>query len=102
MNIDGMGDALVDQLVDRGMVKSVSDIYSLTEELLVDLERAARIERPPAGQKLFHAPRQGELPVPCLVEFGRARLKDLAEHGSRTRRAKRRRRKLSAAAGLRY
>jgi len=39
MNIDGMGDALVDQLVDRGLVKSVSDIYGLTLEQLVDLER---------------------------------------------------------------
>ena len=30
MDIDGMGDALVDQLVDRGLVKSVADIYRLT------------------------------------------------------------------------
>src|SRR6185436_5482632 len=42
MNIDGMGDALVDQLVDRGMVKSVTDIYSLTIEQLVDLERMGK------------------------------------------------------------
>jgi DNA ligase (NAD+) len=42
MNIDGMGDALVDQLVDRGLVKSVSDIYSLTLEQLVDLERMGK------------------------------------------------------------
>jgi DNA ligase (NAD+) len=39
MNIDGMGDVLVDQLVDRGMVKSVSDIYGLTVEKLMELER---------------------------------------------------------------
>ncbi len=39
MNIDGMGDALVDQLVDRGMVKSVSDLYGLTVEQLVSLDR---------------------------------------------------------------
>ena len=32
MNIDGVGDALVDQLVDRGMVKSVADLYDLTVE----------------------------------------------------------------------
>ena len=32
MNIDGMGDALVDQLVDRGMVESVADLYDLTVE----------------------------------------------------------------------
>ena len=42
MNIDGMGDALVDQLVDRGLVKSVSDIYDLTLEQLVDLERMGK------------------------------------------------------------
>ena len=34
MNIDGMGDALVDQLVDRGMVQSVADLYDLTLEKL--------------------------------------------------------------------
>jgi DNA ligase (NAD+) len=39
MNIDGMGEALVDQLVDRGMVKSVADLYQLTVEQLVSLER---------------------------------------------------------------
>ena len=39
MDIDGMGDALVDQLVTRGMVKSVADIYQLTVEQLMDLER---------------------------------------------------------------
>jgi DNA ligase (NAD+) len=39
MNIDGVGDALVDQLVDRGLAKSVADLYSLTEEQLLSLER---------------------------------------------------------------
>ncbi len=39
MNIDGVGDALVDQLVDRGMVKSVADLYDLTVEKLMALER---------------------------------------------------------------
>ena len=42
MNIDGMGEALVDQLVERGLVKSVSDIYSLTAEQLVELERMGK------------------------------------------------------------
>jgi DNA ligase (NAD+) len=41
MDIDGMGYALVDQLVDSGMVKSVADIYDLTVEQLVGLERMA-------------------------------------------------------------
>lgn len=39
MDIDGMGDALVDQLVAKGLVKSVADLYELTVEQLRDLER---------------------------------------------------------------
>ena len=39
MNIDGMGDALVTQLTDRGLVKNVADIYKLTKADLLSLER---------------------------------------------------------------
>jgi DNA ligase (NAD+) len=39
MNIDGMGEALVDQLVDRGIVRNVADLYELTIDKLVNLER---------------------------------------------------------------
>ena len=39
MNIDGMGEALVDQLVDRGLVRSVADLYQLTAAQLLTLER---------------------------------------------------------------
>jgi DNA ligase (NAD+) len=39
MNIEGMGDALVNQLTERGMVKNVADIYKLTKEDLLKLER---------------------------------------------------------------
>ena len=39
MNIDGMGDALVDQLVDRGIVHNVADLYDLKIEDLMSLER---------------------------------------------------------------
>src|SRR5579871_1809273 len=41
MNIDGLGDVLVDQLVDRGIVQGVADIYGLTLEKLCSLERMA-------------------------------------------------------------
>jgi len=41
MNIDGMGDALVNQLTERGMVKNVADIYGLTKKDLLSLERFA-------------------------------------------------------------
>ncbi len=39
MNIDGVGDALVDQLVDRGLVAGVADLYSVTVDTLMALER---------------------------------------------------------------
>src|SRR5205823_1665341 len=39
MNIDGLGDALVDQLVDRKIVTSVADIYNLKAPELEALER---------------------------------------------------------------
>ncbi len=42
MNIDGMGESLVDQLVDRGLVNSVADIYGLTDEALIALERMGK------------------------------------------------------------
>ena len=39
MNIEGMGDALVNQLTDRGLVKNVADIYRITKADLLQLER---------------------------------------------------------------
>ena len=41
MNIDGMGEALVTQLIEKGLVKNVADIYSLTKKDLVSLDRFA-------------------------------------------------------------
>jgi DNA ligase (NAD+) len=42
MDIDGLGEALVDQLVDRGMVRSVADLYWLRAEDLIPLERMGK------------------------------------------------------------
>ncbi|HLA75114.1 MAG TPA: NAD-dependent DNA ligase LigA, partial [Gammaproteobacteria bacterium] len=39
MDIDGMGEKLVDQLVERDLIRDVSGLYALTPELLADLER---------------------------------------------------------------
>ncbi|MBO0910211.1 MAG: NAD-dependent DNA ligase LigA [Acidobacteria bacterium] len=39
MNIDGMGEVLVNQLTERGLVKDVADIYQLTQSDLLTLER---------------------------------------------------------------
>jgi DNA ligase (NAD+) len=39
MDIDGMGEALVDQLLGRGLVRNIADLYELKLEQLMDLER---------------------------------------------------------------
>jgi len=39
MNIDGLGEALVNQLTERGLVKNVADLYKLTKADLLKLER---------------------------------------------------------------
>jgi DNA ligase (NAD+) len=41
MNIEGLGEAVVQQLLDRGLVRSVADLYRLTEEQLTALDRFA-------------------------------------------------------------
>jgi DNA ligase (NAD+) len=41
MNIEGLGDAAVQQLLEHGMVHSVADLYKLTVEHLAGLERFA-------------------------------------------------------------
>jgi DNA ligase (NAD+) len=41
MNIEGLGEALVGQLLENGLVHHVADLYRLTEEQLVGLERFA-------------------------------------------------------------
>jgi DNA ligase (NAD+) len=42
MDIDGMGEALIEQLVSRGMVANVADLYQLDAEKLADLERMGK------------------------------------------------------------
>lgn len=41
MDIEGLGEALVDQLVDRGLVKDLADLYALSVEQIAELERMA-------------------------------------------------------------
>src|SRR5260221_3605656 len=41
MDIDGLGDKIVDQLVDKNLVKDVADLYSLKLDQVADLERMA-------------------------------------------------------------
>ena len=39
MDIEGLGPAIIDQLVDQGLVKSLPDLYELTLDQLMSLER---------------------------------------------------------------
>jgi DNA ligase (NAD+) len=62
MNIDGLGDVLIEQLVDKGLVKSVADLYQLRLEDLSALERmgeksASRVIRNIEGSKKLPLPR---------------------------------------------
>ena len=42
MDIDGLGEALVDQLVDKGLVRDAADLYRLTRDQLAGLDRMAQ------------------------------------------------------------
>ncbi len=42
MDIEGLGEKLVDQLVERGLVRDLADLYHLDEATLADLERMGR------------------------------------------------------------
>jgi DNA ligase (NAD+) len=64
MNIDGVGDALVDQLVDRGMVESVADIYDLTVEKLMTLERMGKKS---AGNIIRNIENSKKCPLPRVI-----------------------------------
>jgi DNA ligase (NAD+) len=42
MNIEGLGESLIGQVVDKGLVKSFADVYVLTAETLANLERMGK------------------------------------------------------------
>jgi len=51
MNIDGLGDKLVEQLVDADKIKNIADLYRLSEDDILDLDRMAE----KSAKKLIHA-----------------------------------------------
>jgi DNA ligase (NAD+) len=65
MDIEGMGDRIVSQLLDAGLIRDPADLYAITKEQLLDLERFAdksadnliqaitRSKRPPLERLLF-------------------------------------------------
>jgi len=49
MNIEGLGEAVVQQLLDRGLVRSVADLYRLDEAALLSLEKEVTRKNKAAG-----------------------------------------------------
>ena len=64
MNIEGMGESLVNQLADRGLVKDVGDIYELAKEKLLTLER---IGEKSAQNVLDEIERSKKLPLERVI-----------------------------------
>ena len=64
MNIDGVGDALVDQLVERNLVNSVADLYALRAETLESLDRMGKKS---AANVLENVVRSRSVPLPRVI-----------------------------------
>src|SRR5580658_5570101 len=64
MNIDGLGDALIDQLVDAGLVRGVADLYDLNVEQLADLDRMGTKS---ASNVIKNIDRSRYLPMPRVI-----------------------------------
>jgi len=86
MDIEGLGEKLVDQLVDGGLVKTAADLYRLDVDALARLERMAdksaaklvaaieKSKRPPLARFIFAL---------GIRNVGEATAKDLARHFGR-------------------
>ena len=83
MDIEGLGEKLIDQLVERGLVKDLADLYKLEKADLANLERMAE----KSAQNLLNAlERSKEATLPRgltalgIRHVGEATAKLLAEH----------------------
>ncbi len=64
MDIDGLGEALVHQLVDQRLVKNIADLYSLKTDQLIGLERMGRKS---AEKLMAHIDRSRRAPLPRIL-----------------------------------
>ena len=71
MNIDGLGEALVDELVDSEAVKDVADLYSLTKARLVGVRRSRESEAERLGRVIqaYKIPSVGNKTASCLAKY---------------------------------
>ena len=64
MDIDGLGDKTVDQLVEHGLVKDIGDLYGLTKE---DLLKLARLADKSAGNLIAAIERSKQTTLPRFL-----------------------------------
>jgi DNA ligase (NAD+) len=89
MDIEGLGEKLVDQLVERGLVRDLTDLYRLEEDTLADLERMGKKS---AANLRGQIERSKQTTLPHLLvalgirQVGEATAKALAEHFGRLER----------------
>ncbi len=83
MDIDGLGVKLIDQLVDKGLVKDVADLYYLKKEEVIGLERMAE----KSAQNLIDAIEKSKtkplgkfLYALGILHVGETTAEDLARH----------------------
>ena len=83
LNIDGLGEKLVEQLVDMDWVHSIADLYGLQTEKLMSLERMGRR----SAEKLVLAIEQSKQPELARLIYalgirhvGESTARDLAQH----------------------
>ncbi|MDX1591560.1 MAG: NAD-dependent DNA ligase LigA [Balneolaceae bacterium] len=83
MDIEGLGEAVVEQLVDAGLVSTYADLYSLTKEQLIPLERMAEKS---AGNLISAIEKSKDQPLERIIYalgirfVGKTVAKDLASH----------------------
>jgi DNA ligase (NAD+) len=86
MDIEGLGEKVVDQLVERGLVRDLADLYRLDEAALADLERMGKKS---AANLRAQIERSKQTTLPHFLvalgirQVGEATAKALAEHFAR-------------------
>lgn len=83
MDIDGLGDKIIDQLVETGMVQDIADIYSVTAAQLAGLDRLAEKSAQnlvDALERSKHTTFQRFLFALGISQVGEATARQLADH----------------------
>lgn len=83
MDIDGLGEKIVEQFVERGLVRHISDLYHLTTETVSELDRLGRKSAEnlvAAIQVSKQRPLDRALVALGIPQVGETTAKDLARH----------------------